>query len=190
MEKSEQEELLDIYREKEAIRKAKNKAESEVLRQKTLRQNMKLELEAVKKELETERLKKYDQYVPEDAAAYQAVVRDLEFYKNLVHDQTDYRKTLERRIRELEDQVMELTSDMPVKKAASIIEQNIEQNELVNSAKTAGRPPKIDNYKTALILELKANGHSLRAIARQLRVSAGTVHRVIKENEGKQNQKK
>ncbi len=129
---------------------------------------------------------KYDQYVPEDAAAYQAVVRDLEFYKNLVHDQTDYRKTLEKRIHELEDQVMELASGMPVKKAASITEQNIEQDKLIKPAKMAGRPPKVDNYKTALILELKANGHSIRAIARQLRVSAGTVHRLLKLNEEKQ----
>lgn len=183
MEKSQYEELINIYKENEELRKAKNKAESEVLRQRTLRQNMKQKLDAVKRELEVERMRKYDQYVPEDAAAYQAVVRDLEFYKNLVHDQTNYRKTLEKRIQELEDQVMELTSDIPVKTAASIIEQNIEQDKLIKPTKTAGRPPKVDNHKLALILELNANGHSIRAIAKQLRVSVGTVHRFIKLNE-------
>lgn len=186
MEKSEHEELINIYKENEELRKAKNKAESEVLRQKTLRKSMKLELDAVKRELEAERMRKYDQYIPEDAAAYQAVVRDLQFYQNLVHDQTDYRKTLEKRIQELENQVMELTSDMPVKKAASIIEQNIEQDKLIKPAKTVGRPPKVDNHKVALILELKAAGHSIRAIARQLRISVGTVHRFIKLNNEKQ----
>lgn len=180
MGKSENKELKEIYKENEELRKAKNKAESEVLRQRTLRKNIKIELDSVKRELEAERMKKYDQYVPEDAATYQATVRDLEYYKILVHNQTDYRKTLEKRIQELEDQVMELTSNIPLKKAASIIEQNIEQDKLITKA--VGRPSKVDNHKIALILELKANGHSMRSIAKQLRVSVGTVHRFIKLN--------
>ncbi len=60
MRKKELEKLIKINKENDELRKARNKAESEVLRQKTLRQNMKLELDAFKRELEAERMKKYE----------------------------------------------------------------------------------------------------------------------------------
>lgn len=161
------------------------KLEGEVSRQKTLRMNVKSDLRQVERELESERMKKYDQYVPEDAASYQAMVHDLDFYKDLCEQQTDYRQTLERRIRELEEQVSDLaTTTLPTDKAVAIIEQNIEQAKEIKVPKKSGRPPKIDSQKMALVVELKANGHSIRSISEQLNISVGSVHRFIKMNEG------
>lgn len=158
--------------------------EGEISRQKTLRMNVKSDLRQVKRELESERMKKYDQYVPEDAASYQAIKHDLEFYKDMCEQQTDYRKTLEKRIRELEEQVSDLaTTTLPTDKAVAIIEQNIEQAKEIKVPKKSGRPPKIDNQKMALVVELKANGYSMRSIAEQLNISVGSVHRYIKMNE-------
>ena len=160
------------------------KLEGEVSRQKTLRMNVKSDLRQVERELENERMKKYEQYVPEDAASYQAMVHDLEFYKDLCEQQTDYRQTLERRIRELEEQVSNLaTTTLPTDEAVAIIEQNIEQAKEIKAPKKSGRPPKIDSQKMALVIELKANGHSMRSIAEQLNISVGSVHRYIKMNE-------
>lgn len=173
-----------LCKENQELRDAKNKAESEVSRQRTLRMNVKSDLRQVERELETERMKKYEQYVPEDAASYQAMVHDLEFYKNLCEQQTDYRQTLERRIRELEEQVSNLaTTTLPTDEAVAIIEQNIEQAKEIKAPKKSGRPPKIDSQKMALVIELKANGHSMRSIAEQLNISVGSVHRYIKMNE-------
>ena len=173
-----------LCKENQELREAKNKAESEVSRQRTLRMNVKSDLRQVERELETERMKKYDQYVPEDAASYQAMVHDLEFYKNLCEQQTDYRQTLERRIRELEEQVSNLaTTTLPTDEAVAIIEQNIEQAKEIKVHKKSGRPPKIDSQKMALVVELKANGYSMRSIAEQLNISVGSVHRYIKMNE-------
>ena len=173
-----------LCKENQELRDAKNKAESEVSRQRTLRMNVKSDLRQVERELETERMKKYEQYVPEDAASYQAMVHDLEFYKNLCEQQTDYRQTLERRIRELEEQVSDLaTTTLPTDEAVAIIEQNIEQAKEIKAPKKSGRPPKIDSQKMALVIELKANGHSMRSIAEQLNISVGSVHRYIKMNE-------
>lgn len=158
--------------------------EGEISRQKTLRMNVKSDLRQVKRELESERMKKYDQYVPEDAASYQAIKYDLEFYKDMCEQQTDYRKTLEKRIKELEEQVSDLaTTTLPTDKAVAIIEQNIEQEKEIKAPKKSGRPPKIDSQKMALVVELKANGHSMRDIAEQLNISVGSVHRYIKMNE-------
>lgn len=173
-----------LCKENQELREAKNKAESEVSRQRTLRMNVKSDLDEVERELESERMKKYDQYVPEDAASYQAMAHDLKFYKNMCEQQTDYRQTLERRIRELEEQVSDLaTTALPTDEAVAIIEQNIEQAKEIKSPKKSGRPPKIDSQKMALVVELKANGHSMRDIAEQLNISVGSVHRYIKMNE-------
>lgn len=179
-----QKQIDELYKENQELREAKNKAESEVSRQRTLRMNVKSDLRQVERELESERMKKYDQYVPEDAASYQAMVHDLNFYKDLCEQQTDYRQTLERRIRELEEQVSDLaTTTLPKDKAVAIIEQNIEQAKEIKVPKKSGRPPKIDSQKMALVVELKANGHSMRSIAEQLNISVGSVHRYIKMNE-------
>lgn len=162
------------------------KLESEVSRQRTLRMNVKSDLRQVERELETERMKKYEQYVPEDAASYQAMVHDLEFYKNLCEQQTDYRQTLERRIRELEEQVSNLaTTTLPTDEAVAIIEQNIEQAKQLKSEtrRKQGRPPKMDERTIALIHELKNNGHSIRDIASQVGYSVGSIHRVLKKDE-------
>lgn len=159
------------------------KLEGEVSRQKTLRTNLKHEKRSVEIDLENERMKKYDQYIPEDAASYQAMVHDLRFYKNLCEQQTEYRHTLERRIRELEEQVSNLATTLPTDEAVAIIEHNIEQAKEIKSPKKSGRPPKVDSQKMALIVELKANGHSIRSIAEQLNMSVGNVHRYIKMNE-------
>lgn len=160
------------------------KLEGEVSRQKTLRLNVKSEKRQVEIELENERMKKYDQYVPEDAASYQAMVHDLRFYKHLCEQQTEYRQTLERRIKELEEQVSDLaTTTLPTNEAVAIIEQNIEQAKEIKVPKKSGRPPKVDSQKMALIVELKANGHSIRSISEQLNMSVGSVHRYIKMNE-------
>ena len=162
------------------------KLESEVSRQRTLRMNVKSDLRQVERELETERMKKYDQYVPEDAASYQAMVHDLNFYKDLCEQQTDYRQTLERRIRELEEQVSDLaTATLPTDKAVAIIEQNIEQAKQLKSEtrRKQGRPPKMDERIIALIHELKNNGHSIRDIASQVGYSVGSIHRVLKKDE-------
>ena len=170
----------ETHEQRQTIRKL----ESEVSRQKTLRMNVKSDLDEVERELESERMKKYDQYVPEDAASYQAMAHDLKFYKNMCEQQTDYRQTLERRIRELEEQVSDLaTTTLPTDEAVAIIEQNIEQAKEIKSPKKSGRPPKIDSQKMALVVELKANVHSIRDIAEQLNISVGSVHRYIKMNE-------
>lgn len=179
-----QKQIDELYKENQKLREAKNKAESEVSRQRTLRMNVKSDLRQVERELESERMKKYDQYVPEDAASYKSMVHDLNFYKDLCEQQTDYRQTLEKRIRELEEQVSDLaTTTLPTDKAVAIIEQNIEQAKEIKVPKKSGRPPKIDSQKMALVVELKANGYSMRSIAEQLNISVGSVHRYIKMNE-------
>lgn len=175
-----------LCKENQELRDAKNKAESEVSRQRTLRMNVKSDLRQVERELETERMKKYDQYVPEDAASYQTMAHELEFYKNLCEQQTDYRQTLERRIRELEEQVSNLaTTTLPTDEAVAIIEQNIEQAKQLKSEtrRKQGRPPKMDERTIALIHELKNNGHSIRDIASQVGYSVGSIHRVLKKDE-------
>lgn len=181
-----QKQIDELYKENQELREAKNKAESEVSRQRTLRMNVKSDLRQVERELESERMKKYDQYVPEDAASYQAMVHDLNFYKDLCEQQTDYRQTLERRIRELEEQVSDLaTATLPTDKAVAIIEQNIEQAKQLKSEtrRKQGRPPKMDERTIALIHELKNNGHSIRDIASQVGYSVGSIHRVLKKDE-------
>lgn len=176
--------INELSKETHEQRQTIHKLEGEVSRQKTLRMNVKSDLRQVESELESERMKKYDQYVPEDAASYQAMAHDLEIYKNLCNQQTDYRQTLERRIRELEEQVSDLaTTTLPTDEAVAIIEQNIEQAKEIKAPKKSGRPPKIDSQKMALVVELKANGHSMRDIAEQLNISVGSVHRYIKMNE-------
>ena len=172
----------ETHEQRQTIRKL----ESEVSRQKTLRMNVKSDLDEVERELESERMKKYDQYVPEDAASYQAMAHDLKFYKNMCEQQTDYRQTLERRIRELEEQVSDLaTTNLPTDEAVAIIEQNIEQAKQLKSEtrRKQGRPPKMDERTIALIHELKNNGHSIRDIASQVGYSVGSIHRVLKKDE-------
>ena len=178
------EENKELSRQVSEYRQQIRKLEGEVSRQKTLRMNLKHEKRSVEIELENERMKKYDQYVPEDAASYQAMVHDLRFYKDLCEQQTEYRQTLERRIKELEEQVSDLaTTTLPTDEAVAIIEQNIEQAKEIKAPKKSGRPPKVDSQKMALIVELKANGHSIRSISEQLNMSVGSVHRYIKMNE-------
>lgn len=172
----------ETHEQRQTIRKL----EGEVSRQKTLRMNVKSDLDEVERELESERMKKYDQYVPEDAASYQAMAHDLKFYKNMCEQQTDYRQTLERRIRELEEQVSDLaTTTLPTDEAVAIIEQNIEQAKQLKSEtrRKQGRPPKMDERTIALIHELKNNGHSIRDIASQVGYSVGSIHRVLKKDE-------
>ena len=173
--------INELSKETHEQRQTIHKLEGEVSRQKTLRLNVKSEKRQVEIELENERMKKY---VPEDAASYQAMVHDLRFYKHLCEQQTEYRQTLERRIKELEEQVSDLaTTTLPTNEAVAIIEQNIEQAKEIKVPKKSGRPPKVDSQKMALIVELKANGHSIRSISEQLNMSVGSVHRYIKMNE-------
>lgn len=162
------------------------KLESEVSRQKTLRIQTKQELDKTKRELEKAENRKYDQYVQEDAVTYNEAMQRLRHMEMLVDAQTQNRQYLDERVRQLQEQVSDLaTTTLPTEEAVVVIEQNIEQAKEGKSPKKSGRPPKVDERKMALIIELNKNGHSIRTIAEQLNMSVGSVHRYIKMNENK-----
>lgn len=160
------------------------KLEGEVSRQKTLRIQTKQELDKTKRELEKAENRKYDQYVQEDAITYNEAMQRLRHMEMLVDAQTQNRQYLDERVRQLQEQVSDLaTTTLPTEEAVIVIEQNIEQAKEGKSPKKSGRPPKVDERKMALIIELNKNGHSIRTIAEQLNMSVGSVHRYIKMNE-------
>ena len=169
----------------EELRQENNRLNTELRRQQTLRNNTKFELDRVRRELKQEKNKKYDQYVPEDAMTYNELEKQYSFYKHLCKDQTDYRVALDKRIKELEQQITDLTTTLPLSESVQVIEQNIEQSrelKKVTSPK-GGRPNQIKERQIATILELKKNGASMRDIANQMGISVGSVHRIIKMNE-------
>lgn len=135
----------------------------------------------LKKELQS---KRYDQYSEEDSITYNAALekigrleRDLEMYQGFLENSN-------KREAELQQKVTELASTtLTPEESIKVIEQNIEQDKELKKAnqKKQGRPVTVTDTQRAVIFELHKNGHSIRAIAKQVGKSVGTVHRILNE---------
>lgn len=136
-------------------------------------------IKELKKEL---RNKRYDQYSEEDAITYNAALEKID---RLEHDLEMYQGFLEnsnKREAELEQKVTELASaTLSPEESIKVIEENIEQDKELKKAnqKKQGRPVTVTDTQRAMIFELHKNGHSIRAIAKQVGKSVGTVHRIL-----------
>lgn len=135
----------------------------------------------LKKELQS---KRYDQYSEEDSITYNAALqkigrleRDLKMYQGFVENSNKREAELQQKITELASAT--LTPEESIK----VIEQNIEQDKELKKAnqKKQGRPVTVTDTQRAVIFELHKNGHSIRAIAKQVGKSVGTVHRILNE---------
>lgn len=135
----------------------------------------------LKKELQS---KRYDQYSEEDSITYNAALQKI---SSLEHNLEMYQQFLEnsnKRNEELQQQVTELASaTLPPEETIKVVEENIKQDQELKKAnqKKKGRPVTMDEHTIALIHELHKNGHSIRAIAKQIGKSVGTVHRILNE---------
>jgi hypothetical protein len=83
------------------------------------------------------------------------------------------------RVSQLESELSLLRQQTANSDSNAIIEQNIEQ---LKTKRKPGRPAKIGDDKTSTVLELKKNGNSIRSIAKNVGISVGAVHRIIKMN--------
>lgn len=135
----------------------------------------------LKKELQS---KRYEQYSEEDSITYNAALekigrleRDLEMYQGFLENSNKREEALQQKVTELASAT--LTPEESIK----VIEQNIEQDKELKKAnqKKQGRPVTVTDTQRAVIFELHKNGHSIRAIAKQVGKSVGTVHRILNE---------
>lgn len=135
----------------------------------------------LKKELTNNR---FEQYSEEDSITYNAALQKI---SSLEHNLEMYQQFLEnsnKRNDELQQQVTELASaTLPPEETIKVVEENIKQDQELKKAnqKKKGRPVTMDEHTIALIHELHKNGHSIRAIAKQIGKSVGTVHRILNE---------
>lgn len=147
----------------------------------TISNRRKATIQELKKELQS---KRYDQYSEEDSITYNAALekigrleRDLKMYQGFVENSN-------KREAELQQKVTELASaTLTPEESIKVIEQNIEQDKELKKAnqKKQGRPVTVTDTQRAVIFELHKNGHSIRAIAKQVGKSVGTVHRILNE---------
>ena len=135
----------------------------------------------LKKELQS---KRYDQYSEEDSITYNAALetigrleRDLKMYQGFLENSNNREAELQQKITEL------ASATLTPKESIKVIEQNIEQDKELKKAnqKKQGRPVTVTDTQRAVIFELHKNGHSIRAIAKQVGKSVGTVHRILNE---------
>lgn len=86
---------------------------------------------------------------------------------------------LEKQLRKLLKENMNLKEQIALYQTQEpIIEQDIEHSTI--EKKIGGRPPKVTNDMIELMKELNTKNYSIRQIAKELKVSVGTVHRFIK----------
>lgn len=136
---------------------------------------------------------------------YDQVIREMNVYKNRLERETedhqkekDKSQKLEKEIQNLKLQLSEKineneelqkkvtewsTAILTPEKLMEIIEHNIEQEKQLKKVdeKKPGRPVTVTDTQKKLIRELHKNGHSIRAIAKQVGKSVGTVHRILNE---------
>lgn len=135
----------------------------------------------LKKELQS---KRYDQYSEEDSITYNAALEKIGRLENDLKMYQEFLENSNKREAELQQKVTELASaTLTPEESIKVIEQNIEQDKELKKAnqKKQGRPVTVTDTQRAVIFELHKNGHSIRAIAKQVGKSVGTVHRILNE---------
>lgn len=147
----------------------------------TISNRRKNQIRELKKELLS---KRYDKYSQEDSVTYNEALSKI---GRLEYETKQYQEWLDnanKRNDELQQQVTELASaTLPPEETIKVVEENIKQDQELKKAnqKKKGRPVTMDEHTIALIHELHKNGHSIRAIAKQIGKSVGTVHRILNE---------
>lgn len=139
------------------------------------------QIRELKKDL---RSKRYDQYSQEDSVTYNEALSRIGSLKSEVKMYQEWLGNANRRNEELTQKVTELASaTLPPEESIKVVEENIKQDQELKKAnqKKKGRPVTMDEHTIALIHELHKNGHSIRAIAKQIGKSVGTVHRTLNE---------
>lgn len=135
----------------------------------------------LKKELTNNR---FEQYSEEDSITYNAALQKISSLERDLKMWQQFLENSNRRNDELQQQVTELASaTLPPEETIKVVEENIKQDQELKKAnqKKKGRPVTMDEHTIALIHELHKNGHSIRAIAKQIGKSVGTVHRILNE---------
>lgn len=135
----------------------------------------------LKKELQS---KRYDQYSEEDSITYNAALQKISALEHNLELYQGFYENSEKRVEELQQKVTELASaTLTPEESIKVIEQNIEQDKELKKAnqKKQGRPVTVTDTQRAVIFELHKNGHSIRAIAKQVGKSVGTIHRILNE---------
>lgn len=139
------------------------------------------QIRELKKDL---RSKRYDQYSQEDSVTYNEALSRIGSLKSEVKMYQEWLGNANRRNEELTQKVTKLASaTLPPEESIKAVEENIKQDQELKKAnqKKKGRPVTMDEHTIALIHELHKNGHSIRAIAKQIGKSVGTVHRILNE---------
>lgn len=139
------------------------------------------QIRELKKDL---RSKRYDQYSQEDSVTYNEALSRIGSLKSEVKMYQEWLGNANRRNEELTQKVTKLASaTLPPEESIKVVEENIKQDQELKKAnqKKKGRPVTMDEHTIALIHELHKNGHSIRAIAKQIGKSVGTVHRILNE---------
>lgn len=135
----------------------------------------------LKKELTNNR---FEQYSEEDSITYNAALQKISSLEHNLEMWQEWLDNANKRNEELQKQVTELASaNLTPEESIKVIEQNIEQDKELKKAnqKKQGRPVTVTDTQRAVIFELHKNGHSIRAIAKQVGKSVGTVHRILNE---------
>lgn len=139
------------------------------------------QIRELKKDL---RSKRYDQYSQEDSVTYNEALSRIGSLKSEVKMYQEWLGNANRRNEELTQKVTKLASaTLTPEESIKVVEENIKQDQELKKAnqKKKGRPVTMDEHTIALIHELHKNGHSIRAIAKQIGKSVGTVHRILNE---------
>ena len=139
------------------------------------------QIRELKKDL---RSKRYDQYSQEDSVTYNEALSRIGSLKSEVKMYQEWLGNANRRNEELTQKVTKLASaTLPPEESIKVVEENIKQDQELKKAnqKKKGRPVTMDEHTITLIHELHKNGHSIRAIAKQIGKSVGTVHRILNE---------
>lgn len=147
----------------------------------TISNRRKDQIRELKKELQS---KRYEQYSEEDSITYNAALEKIGRLEWEVKQYQEWLDNSNKRNDELKKQVTELASaTLTPEESIKVIEQNIEQDKELKKAnqKKQGRPVTVTDTQRAVIFELHKNGHSIRAIAKQVGKSVGTVHRILNE---------
>lgn len=147
----------------------------------TISDRRKDQIRELKKEIQS---KRYDKYSEEDSITYNAALQKIASLENRLKMWEEWLDNANKRNDELQQQVTELASaTLPPEETIKVVEENIKQDQELKKAnqKKKGRPVTMDEHTIALIHELHKNGHSIRAIAKQIGKSVGTVHRILNE---------
>ena len=111
----------------------------------------------------------------ENSGTYRQMSKQIEYLETVVKGHEISLKAKEVTIKNNRDTIQELLKEIEKLKSNNCVQKT--KNE-----RNAGRKSKIDDNIISVVTMLKLQGKSIRAIAKEIDLSVGTVHKIINEH--------